>query len=199
MDIIEILKNKIPDKVLDELPEVVSKFNITTTLRLSHFLSQCSHESGGFKSVVENLNYSSQGLKKTFGKYFPGNLSESYARKPEKIASRVYGSRMGNGDESTGQGFLFRGRGYIQLTGKNNYKRFSDFIGEDVVANPDLVATKYPLMSAAFFFESNNLWSICDKGSSVEVITTLTKRINGGTNGLKDRILQFNKIYGLLK
>lgn len=199
MDILEILKGHVPDKVLDELPEVVSRFNITTTLRLAHFLSQCAHESGNFVHVVENLNYSAQGLKKVFGKYFPGNLNESYARKPEKIGSRVYGGRMGNGDESTKEGFKFRGRGYIQLTGKSNFSRFSQFIGEDVVANPELVSTKYPLTSAAFFFESNNLWSICDKGSSTEIVTLLTKRINGGTNGLADRIAKFKKFYTLIK
>lgn len=199
MDILELLKGHIPDKVIEELPEVVSRFNITTTLRLAHFLSQCAHESGNFAHVVENLNYSAQGLKRVFGKYFPGNLNESYARKPEKIGSRVYGGRMGNGDESTKEGFKFRGRGYIQLTGKSNFSRFSQFIGEDVVANPELVSTKYPLTSAAFFFETNNLWSICDKGSSTEVVTLLTKRINGGTNGLADRIAKFKKFYTLIK
>jgi putative chitinase len=199
MDVLELLKNAVPQKVLDELPEVVSKFNITTTLRLAHFLSQCSHESGGFKSIRENLNYSAQGLKKTFGKYFPGKLNESYARQPERIGARVYASRMGNGDESTLDGYLFRGRGYIQLTGKNNYRRFSEFIGENVVANPDLVATKYPLTSAAFFFDSNDLWKICDMGSTDQVVTTLTKRINGGTNGLQDRLIQFRKFNRILK
>ena len=143
MDILELLKGHIPDKVIEELPEVVSRFNITTTLRLSHFLSQCAHESGNFAHVVENLNYSAQGLKRVFGKYFPNNLNESYARKPEKIGSRVYGGRMGNGNETTKEGFKFRGRGYIQLTGKSNFSRFSQFIGEDVVANPELVSTKY--------------------------------------------------------
>ena len=199
MDILELLKGHIPDKVIEELPEVVSRFNITTTLRLSHFLSQCAHESGNFAHVVENLNYSAQGLKRVFGKYFPNNLNESYARKPEKIGSRVYGGRMGNGEEATKEGFKFRGRGYIQLTGKSNFSRFSQFIGEDVVANPELVSTKYPLTSAAFFFETNNLWPICDKGSSTEVVTTLTKRINGGTNGLADRIAKFKKFYTIIK
>ena len=199
MDILELLKGHIPDKVIEELPEVVSRFNITTTLRLSHFLSQCAHESGNFAHVVENLNYSAQGLKRVFGKYFPNNLNESYARKPEKIGSRVYGGRMGNGEEATKEGFKFRGRGYIQLTGKSNFSRFSQFIGEDVVANPELVSTKYPLTSAAFFFETNNLWSICDKGLSTEVVTLLTKRINGGTNGLADRIAKFKKFYTIIK
>jgi putative chitinase len=193
------LKGHIPDAVIAQIPETAKKFNITNPLRLAHFLAQCGHESGGFKAVSENLNYSADGLKKIFGKYFPGNLNESYARQPEKIASRVYGSRMGNGDESTGEGFKFRGRGYIQLTGKNNYTNFAKFIGEDTVSNPDLVATKYPLASAAFFFDSNKLWSICDKGSDVATVTAVTKRVNGGVIGLTDRIKHFNEYYNLLK
>ena len=193
------LKGHVPDAVIAQIPDTAKKFNITNPLRLAHFLAQCGHESGGFKSVSENLNYSADGLKKIFGKYFPGNLNESYARQPEKIASRVYGSRMGNGDESTGEGFKFRGRGYIQLTGKQNYTNFAKFIGEDTVSNPDLVATKYPLASAAFFFDSNKLWSICDKGSDVATVTAVTKRVNGGTIGLPDRIKHFNEYYNLLK
>ena len=193
------LKGHIPDAVIAQIPETAKKFNITNPLRLAHFLAQCGHESGGFKSVSENLNYSADGLKKIFGKYFPGNLNESYARQPEKIASRVYGSRMGNGDESTGEGYKFRGRGYIQLTGKNNYTNFAKFIGEDTVSNPDLVATKYPLASAAFFFDSNKLWSICDKGADEATVTAVTKRVNGGTIGLPDRLKHFNEYYNLLK
>ena len=193
------LKGHVPDAVITQIPDTAKKFNITNPLRLAHFLAQCGHESGGFKSVSENLNYSADGLKKIFGKYFPGNLNESYAKQPEKIASRVYGSRMGNGDESTGEGFKFRGRGYIQLTGKQNYTNFAKFIGEDTVSNPDLVATKYPLASAAFFFDSNKLWSICDKGSDVATVTAVTKRVNGGVIGLTDRIKHFNEYYNLLK
>ena len=193
------LKGHVPDSVISQIDEVADKFNITTPLRLSHFLAQCGHESAGFKAVQENVNYSADGLKKLFGKYFPGNMADLYARKPEKIASRVYASRMGNGDESTREGFLFRGRGYIQLTGKSNYTNFSKFIGEDCVVNPDLVANKYPLASAAFFFDSNKLWSICDKGSDLETVTAVTKRVNGGTIGLTDRVSEFNKIYAILK
>ena len=193
------LKGHIPDSVIEQIPDTAKKFNITTPLRLAHFLSQCGHESGGFKLVNENVNYSAAGLKGIFGKYFPGNLAESYARQPQKIASRVYGGRMGNGAESTGDGYKFRGRGYIQLTGKDNYTRFGKFIGEDTVANPDLVATKYPLASAAFFFDSNKLWSICDKGSDNATVTAVTKRVNGGTIGLADRIKHFNEYYNLLK
>ena len=193
------LKGHVPDAVIAQIPDTAKKFNITNPLRLAHFLAQCGHESGGFKAVSENLNYSADGLKKIFGKYFPGNLNESYARQPEKIASRVYGSRMGNGDESTGEGFKFRGRGYIQLTGKSNYTNFAKFIGEDTVANPDLVATKYPLASAAFFFDSNKLWSICDKGADDATVTAVTKRVNGGILGLQDRIKHFKEYYNLLK
>ena len=196
---IEKLKGHIPDVVLAQIPDTAKKFNITNNLRLAHFLSQCGHESGGFKAVSENLNYSADGLKKIFGKYFPGNLNESYARQPEKIASRVYGNRMGNGDEASKEGYKFRGRGYIQLTGKANYTNFTKFIGEDCVANPDLVATKYPLASAAFFFDSNKLWAICDKGADDATVTAVTKRVNGGTLGLADRIKHFKEYYNLLK
>ena len=195
---IENLRGHIPDNVLSQIPETASKFNITNNLRLAHFLAQCGHESGGFKAVSENVNYSAAGLKNIFGKYFPGNLAESYARNPQKIASRVYGGRMGNGPESTGDGYKFRGRGYIQLTGKQNYTNFAKFIGEDTVNNPDLVATKYPLASAAFFFDSNKLWSICDKGADNATVTAVTKRVNGGTIGLADRIKHFNEYYKLL-
>jgi putative chitinase len=196
---LEKLKGHIPDAVIAQIPETAAKFNITNNLRLAHFLSQCGHESGGFKAVSENLNYSADGLKKIFGKYFPGNLNESYARQPEKIAARVYASRMGNGDEASKEGFKFRGRGFIQLTGKANYTNFTKFIGEDCIANPDLVATKYPLASAAFFFDSNKLWSICDKGADDATVTAVTKRVNGGNIGLADRIKHFKEYYNLLK
>jgi putative chitinase len=160
-------------------------------------LAQCSHESGGFKIVQENLNYSSTGLKNTFSKYFPGNLAESYARQAEKIASRVYGGRMGNGSEATKEGYRFRGRGYIQQTGKDNYTSFSKSINEDLISNPDLVSTKYPLLSAAWFFQ--RCLSKCDSGSSRDAITSVSKCVNGGTIGLEDRIKHFNEFYNLLK
>ena len=192
------LKGHVPDAVIAQIPDTAKKFNITNPLRLAHFLAQCGHESGGFKSVSENLNYSADGLKKIFGKYFPGNLNESYAKQPEKIASRVYGSRMGNGDESTGEGFKFRGRGFLQTTGKDNYKKLGNFLNEDLVTNPDLVSTKYPLASAAFFFDSNKLWSICDKGSDDATVTAVTKRVNGGTIGIEHRLSEFRKFYKLL-
>ena len=192
------LKGHIPDAVIAQIPDTASKFGITNVLRLAHFLSQCGHESGGFKAVNENLNYSADGLKKIFPKYFPGNISESYARNPEKIANKVYSSRMGNGDESSGDGWKYKGAGYIQLTGKSNYAAFDKFVEDDILGNPSLVATKYPLASAAFFFQSNGLWSICDKGADDATVTAVTKRVNGGTIGLADRIKHFKEYYSLL-
>jgi len=196
---LEALKGHIPDSVVSQIPDTADKFNITTPLRLSHFLAQCGHESGGFKALVENLNYGSKGLLGTFPKYFNITTATQYSRKPEMIASKVYGSRMGNGDESTRDGWKFRGRGYIQLTGKDNYTAFDKFVTENIIENPSLVATKYPLMSAAWFFDKNKLWTICDKGATTEVITAVTKRVNGGVIGLVDRIKHFNEYYALLK
>ena len=196
---LEKLKGHIPDAVIAQIPDTASKFQINTPLRLAHFLAQCGHESGNFKATQENLNYSADGLKKIFPKYFPGNLSESYARNPEKIASKVYGGRMGNGDESTKEGYKFRGRGYIQLTGKANYAAFAKAINEDTVSNPDLVSTKYPLASAAWFFSKNGLNAIADKGADDATVTAVTKRVNGGTIGLADRIKHFREYYNLLK
>jgi len=193
------LSTAVPTSVMLELPIVIEKFNIKTPLRLAHFLAQCGHESGDFKVFNENLNYSAQGLRKIFGKYFPTDaLAKQYERQPQKIANKVYANRMGNGDEASGEGFKFRGRGFIQLTGKSNYSAFSKFIGEDVVANPDLVATKYPLSSAGFFFDSNKLWALCDLGATEDAVTKVTKRVNGGTHGLDDRIAKFKKFSSLL-
>ena len=195
---LEKLKGHIPDAVIAQIPATAAKFGITNVLRLSHFLSQCGHESGGFKAVNENLNYSADGLKKIFPKYFPGNISESYARNPEKIASKVYGGRMGNGPESSGEGAKFCGRGYIQLTGKENYTAFGKSIGEDVCANPQVVAEKYALLSAAWFFSKNGLHKMADGGATDAVVTSITKRVNGGTIGLADRIKHFKEYYHLL-
>ena len=196
---LQALNAKIPIPVLAEIDTLVEKFNVTSALRLSHFLAQCAHESGNFKLVSENLNYSADGLLKIFPKYFKDKATaDAYARKPEKIANRVYASRMGNGDEASGDGYKFRGRGFIQLTGKSNYQAFSDFIKEDCVANPDLVATKYPLTSAAFFFDKNKLWDICDKGATPEIVTLVTRRVNGGTHGLDDRLSKFNTFNSIL-
>jgi putative chitinase len=186
------LSTKVPAPVMAEVTSIVEKFNMTNPLRLAHFLAQAAHESGNFKFLKENLNYSADSLLKVFPKYFKDKATaDKYARNPEKIANRVYASRMGNGDEASGDGFKFRGRGYIQLTGKDNYKAFSNFIGEDCVANPDLVSDKYPLISASWFFDKNNLWTICDKGATDEVVTAVTKRVNGGTHGILDRIAKF--------
>lgn len=189
------LKGYIPDGVIAQIPAITA---ITNSLRLAHFLAQCSHESENFTVVYEDLNYSAEALMATFPSYFPGQLSESYARNPAKIGARVYANRMGNGDEASGDGYTFRGRGYIQLTGKSNYASFGEFINENTVANPNAVATQYPLASAGFFFDSNNIWPICDGGSSDTVITAVTRKVNGGTNGLADRTKLFNQYYALL-
>jgi putative chitinase len=196
---LEKLKGHIPDAVIAQIPDTAKRFEINTPLRLAHFLAQCGHESGGFRATQENLNYSASGLKGIFGKYFKeAGLAESYQRNPQKIASRVYGGRMGNGPESTGDGFKFRGRGYIQLTGKDNYTAFGKAINEDMTANPDKVATHYALLSAAWFFSKNGLHKMADQGSTDAVVTSITKRVNGGTIGLADRIKHFKEYYHLL-
>jgi putative chitinase len=193
------LSTKLKPEIITEIESMKDKFNITNNLRLAHFLAQCSHESANFTLVYENLNYSAKGLRTVFGKYFPTDaLAKQYERQPEKIGNRVYASRMGNGDEASKEPFKFRGRGYIQLTGKDNYKLFGEFIGEDLINNPDLVATKYPLTSAAFFFNRNKLWDICDKGATEEVVKLVTRRVNGGTIGLEDRISKFSIYHKLL-
>lgn len=194
------LKGHVPDAVLTQLPDTITKFELNTPLRLAHFLAQAGHESGGFKAVNENLNYGAKGLLSIFKKYFPTEeKAKLYERKPEKIANLVYGSRMGNGPETSGEGFKYRGRGYIQLTGKDNYKAFDAVVTENIVDNPDLVATKYPLLSAAWFFHKNGLHKIADQGATDAVVTSVTKRVNGGTIGLEDRIKHFKEYYALLK
>ncbi len=196
---LEKLKGHIPDAVIAMIPDTAQKFQINTPLRLAHFLAQCGHESGGFKATQENLNYSAKGLRGIFGRYFPTDaLAEQYQRKPEAIASRVYGGRMGNGPEATKEGYKFRGRGYIQLTGKDNYTAFGKAINEDVISNPDLVSSKYALLSAAWFFSKNGLHKMADEGASDTVVTKITKRVNGGTIGLPDRIKHFKEYYSLL-
>jgi putative chitinase len=185
------LAGKVPAGVIAQIPETAVKFGITSNLRLAHFLAQCALESSGFTATVENLNYRAARLMQVFPKYFRGVDPAAYANNPAKIANRVYANRMGNGDEASGDGFKFRGRGYIQLTGKTNYTRFSQFIGEDCVDNPDLVATTYPLASAAFYFNSNNIWTICDQGTSDATVTKVTKAVNGGTHGLAERLQNF--------
>jgi putative chitinase len=193
------LKGHIPANVIAMIPDTAAKFGINTPLRLAHFLAQCGHESGGFRATQENLNYSAKGLLGIFKKYFPTvALATAYQRKPEMIASRVYGGRMGNGPEATREGYKFRGRGYIQLTGKENYTAFGKAIGEDMTLNPDKVASHYALLSAAWFFSKNGLHKIADEGSSDAVVTKITKRVNGGTIGLADRIKHFKEYYYLL-
>jgi len=193
------LKGHVPDEVIAQIPGVQEKFAVNTPLRLAHFLAQCGHESGGFKFKSENLNYSAEILRKVFPKYFPDIVvAKQYERKPEAIASRVYGGRMGNGPEATKEGFKFKGRGYIQLTGKDNYKAFDATVEDDILANPDLVATKYPLLSAAWFWNSRKLNAIADQGATDDVVTKVTKLVNGGTIGLADRIRHFKEYHKLL-
>ena len=192
------LRLKIPSKVLDELPSVIDTFKINSINKLSNFLAQCAHESGNFKFVTENLNYSAEGLLKIFPKYFSKETAEIAARKPEMIANIVYSNRMGNGDKASGDGWKYRGRGYIQLTGKTNYSQFGNYIGVDMVKTPDLIVEKYALTSAAWYFEVRKLWSIADKGIDDETIKTLTKLINGGHNGLDDRISKTKTFNSLL-
>ncbi len=176
------------------------EFYKMTPIRAAHFFAQTSHETGEFKLFSENLNYSADGLQKIFAKYFPGNLEESYAKNPEKIANRVYASRMGNGNEASGDGWKYRGRGALQLTGKDNYKAFAQYLGKpEIITNPDLVATEYAFESAMFFFDRNKLWAICDQGINDKTILALTKRINGGTHGLTDRTEKTKKYYEFVK
>jgi putative chitinase len=157
--------------------------------RAAHFFGQTAHETGGFKAFSENLNYGAKGLRGIFGKYFSSDaLALQYERKPEKIANRVYANRMGNGPEASGDGWKYRGRGALQLTGKDNYLAFSKYCNRpDVMTNPDLVATELAFESAMFFFERNKLWAICDQGVTDAAILSISKKVNGGTHGLEDR------------
>ncbi len=193
------LKGHVPDAVLPMIQAAVSKFELNTPVRLAHFLAQCGHESGGFRATRENLNYSAEGLTKIFPKYFPTvQVATPFAKQPEKIANKVYANRMGNGDEASGDGFKFRGRGFIQLTGKDNYKALGAAIQQDLVANPDLVASQFPMLSAAWFFHKNGLHRIADEGTTDIVVTKITKRVNGGTIGLADRIKHFREYHSVL-
>lgn len=192
------LKGHVPDTVIAQIPEVITKFKIDNPVKLAHFLAQCGHESAGFKAVNENLNYGAKGLLGTFKKYFPTEAkAKEYERKPEKIANLVYGGRMGNGPEASGEGWKYRGRGYIQLTGKSNYTEFDKVVPENLLESPDLVATKYPLLSAAWFFSKNCLGKCVD--ASDVTVTAVTKCVNGGTIGLPDRLKHFKEYYALLK
>jgi putative chitinase len=168
--------------------------------RAAHFFGQTAHETGGFKAFSENLNYSAKGLRGIFGKYFPSDaVAAQYERKPEKIANRVYAGRMGNGSEASGDGWKYRGRGALQLTGKDNYLAFSKYCNRpDVMTNPDLVATELAFESAMFFFERNKLWAICDQGVTDAAILSISKKVNGGTHGLEDRKAKTKTYYSQL-
>lgn len=194
------LSGLLPAAVIAQIPETAQKFGITSDLRLAHFLAQCALESMEFKATVEKLGYSSaERILKVFRKYFQTVDPAPYVNNPEKLGNRVYANRMGNGDEASGDGYKFRGRGYIQLTGKNNYTSFTNFIGEDCVANPDLVATKYPLASAGFFFNSNGIWAVCDQGSSDANVLAVSKRVNGDPpHAVPERTQYFRKFFNAL-
>lgn len=179
------------------MPRVFEKYEMTTTVRMAAFLAQCAHESAGFTALSENLNYSADGLRKVFKKYFPTVESTTgYARSPQKIANKVYANRMGNGDEASGDGWTYRGRGLIQLTGKNNYTKFGSYIEKPLDQVPAYLESKEgALESAAWFFQINNLNAYADKGD----IKGMTKRINGGYHGLEDRQARYEKALKVLK
>ncbi len=185
------------EQYIGDLEEVLPKYGIADSkLRLAHFFSQVLHESGSMKYDMENLNYSAKALRAVFGKYFKTKReAEAYARQPEKIANRVYAKRMGNGSEASGDGWRYRGRGLIQLTGKNNYQAFAAWIEDErVLEDPDLVATEYAVQSAVFYWDRHKLNKIADRDD----VERLTKRINGGLNGLAHRKELLNKANGLL-
>lgn len=167
-------------------------------LQLAHFLGQCHEESGGFELLEENLNYSAKGLQTEFLKYFTTiELANNYQKQPEKIANRVYANRMGNGTEESGDGYKFRGRGCIQTTGKNNYQLLSKYLKEDLIVNPELVATKYAFESALFYFNNNRIWNVCNEVTE-DNIKKVTKLVNGGYTNLDKRIENTNYYFNLI-
>lgn len=190
------LNGIVPAKVLGELPKIMDRYELNTPLRLAHFLAQCAHESAGFTRVTENLKYNPERLMQVFPRHFPTLLStKAYAHKPEAIANKVYAGRIGNGTEKSGDGWKFRGRGYIQLTGKANYQDFANYAKLlSILINPDLVATEYPLQSAAWFWVTRKLNEVADTND----LNRVTKIVNGGYHGLEDRRAWFNKIYSAL-
>ena len=194
------LQGAIPDLIYSELQQGSDTFQINSEARMGNFLGQCDHESAGFSTFLENLNYSGQALWALFPSHFASaDEANTYARQPEKIASRIYANRMGNGDEASGDGWLYRGKGCIQLTGKTNHVAFLNSVGLDPAAtDPMVVATQYPLVSAAWFWNQHNLNATADAGVDNDTITSITKVINGGTNGLQDRMDKTNKYYTLL-
>jgi len=189
--LLKIVDQATADKWADAIQATCDKFEINTPERVAGFVAQCAHESGMFKFVEENLNYSDKALLGVFGKYFNAETAQAYARKPESIANRVYANRMGNGDEASGDGFKYRGRGLIQLTGAENYRRFGDAVGQDFLSQPELVATpQYAALSAGWFWSANGLNKLAD----AKDILGMTKRINGGTIGLDHRTELYNKL-----
>ena len=186
----------IPRHVLDQLSDVQDRYSINTPLRLAHFLAQCAHESGRFLVTRENLNYSAQGLLKTFKRHFNDRTAKLYARNPEAIANKVYGGRLGNAEIT--DGWKFRGRGYIQTTGKANYAELDKIVPEDLLDNPDLVSSRYAMLSAGFYWNSRKINSVADLGATEEVVEKVTLKVNGGTHGLADRTEQFFKLYEIL-
>jgi putative chitinase len=187
---IEKLKGIIPEVVLSELGTIL-KTRAISNRQLAAFLAQVAHESGNFKRVTENLNYSAEGLVSTFKGIFNG-VADKYHRKPEMIANRAYANKGGNGSEASGDGWKYRGMGYIQLTLKNNYIAFDATIPDDITNNPDLVATKYPLASAFWYFDANKLWVLAGS-ESPNSFELLTGKINKAKLGLSERVKYFNK------
>lgn len=186
----------IPRHVLDQLSDVRDRYSINTPLRLSHFLSQCAHESGRFLVTRENLNYSAQGLLKTFKRHFNERTAKLYARNPEAIANKVYGGRLGNTEIT--DGWKFRGRGYIQTTGKANYAELDKIVPEDLLDNPDLVSSRYAMLSAGFYWNGRKINAVADLGATEEVVEKVTLKVNGGTHGLKERTEYFFEYYQIL-
>jgi putative chitinase len=201
---IKSLQTKVGVKADGELGPVtvrkVMEYFKLTPIRTAHFLGQTAHETGGFTLFTENLNYSAAGLLSIFPRHFTQQQAQEYQRKPERIANRAYRDRMGNGNEASGDGWKFRGRGALQLTGKDNYKLFSEYLKRpEIMTNPDLVTAEFAFESAMFFFDRNKLWTICDGGVDDKTITAVTRRVNGGTHGLQDRIQRTKRFYEFVK
>lgn len=208
---IKSIFNLVPKSVFDELPSVIQKFEINTPLRLSHFLTQVAHESGGFVSKVENCSYSDINRIVQIFRHDvdldkdrvvePHEIenAKKYVKNGFALANFVYANQNGNGDEASGDGWKFRGRGYIQLTGRDNYTAFDKFVDDDIMANPSLVADKYPLLSAGWFWHTKKLNAVASLGFGADTIIKVTKLVNGGTHGLQDRTDKFNKFYTNLK
>ncbi len=191
----------ISNSVIKELNEIGAEYGVNSALRAAHLLSQCAHESANFTKTEENLNYSKERLLVVFPHYFNDlDIAAQYEHNPEKLGNYIYANRMGNGPPCTGDGYRYRGRGYLQLTGVTNYRSFNRFIkNNNVVNSPELVSTLYPLVSSAWFFNCSSIWPLCDKGGTDEDIKAVTKRVNGGVNGLAERSKLFKTIFSNLK